>query len=282
LDYSDYVPDGYGTGDCVLIADGSIEVCDLKYGKGVLVSAEENPQMRLYALGAIAQFGAIYDLQTVRTTIIQPRLGNVSTEELTVADLVEWGEKVVRPAAVLAMEGKGEYVPGEHCRFCRAKAVCKARAYANRQLDQYEKKDPAVLTTEEIADILGSAEELQKWAKDVQDYALAQAQKGIKYQGWKVVEGRSNRTLTDKDSVQKILLNAGYRKADVLKPEELRPLGDLEKIVGKKDLKALIGHLIQKPSGHPALVPETDKRPEVNYVATEFENENFEEVTIDV
>jgi len=191
LDFSEWVPEGFGTGDVVIISDGILEIIDLKYGQGVPVSAAENTQMRLYALGAITGFGMLYSFDLVRMTIVQPRLDSISSDEITVNQLLKWGCETVKPTASKAMSGIGDFVAGEHCRFCKAKAVCKARAEANLEMAKYDFQDPAILTITEIAEILRKAEELQKWAADVQAYALEQAvNHGVKYTGWKLVEGR--------------------------------------------------------------------------------------------
>ena len=178
LDFSKWVPDGFGTGDFVVIADGTMEICDLKYGKGVAVSAIDNPQMRLYALGAITEFEFLYDIQKVKMTIIQPRLDSISTDEITVEELLTWANEYVKPRAELAIKGEGEFCAGEHCKFCRAKAVCKARADKNLELAKYEFSDPSTLNNLEIADILGKVDELTSWATDVKEYALNKALDG--------------------------------------------------------------------------------------------------------
>ena len=274
LNFSKWVPEGFGTGDFVIIADGTMEVCDLKYGKGVPVSAIGNKQMRLYALGAIAEFEFLYDIKNVKMTIIQPRLDSISTDELSAEDLLKWAEGVLKPTAGLAFKGEGEYCAGNHCGFCRAKAVCKARADQNMELAKYEFKASPILTEEEIADILGKADELAKWCKDVQEYALEQAVIGIDYVGWKLVEGRSNRKYTDLLKVAEILLTNKYAEDKIYKPKELQGLTNMEKVVGKKNLSELIGDYIEKPIGKPVLVVETDKRQVFNSAKADFVKEN--------
>jgi hypothetical protein len=272
LDFSEWVPDGYGTGDVVLIADGVMEIIDLKYGKGVPVSAVGNPQIRLYALGALAGYGYLYDIREVHMTIVQPRLDNISTDIMAVDELLEWAESVVRPAAELAFTGKGDFKAGDHCRWCKVKATCRARANENMKALQYEFQDPALLTIDEIGQILHIADQLAAWAKDVQEYALGQAVRGTRFPGWKLVEGRSNRRITDEEEAVKRLGSAGITQ---FMRTSLLPLGELEKRVGKKQLAELLGELIQKPPGKPVLVPETDRRPEINSVEHDFANENF-------
>jgi len=270
LDFSEWVPDGFGTGDFVIIADGTMEICDLKYGKGVPVSAIDNKQMRLYALGAIAEFGFLYDIQNVRMTIIQPRLDNISTDEVSADDLLKWAEEVLKPIAELAFKGEGEFCAGDHCTFCRAKAVCKARAEKNMELAQYEFADLNVLNKFDIADILAKADEFIKWVKDVQDFALEQALLGEQYPGFKVVEGRSNRRYTDTEKVAEILLANDYLEEEIYKPKELQGISNMEKVVGKKKLVELVGEYIEKPQGKPVLVPVSDKRPSYNSAEADF------------
>lgn len=271
LNFSKWVPEGFGTGDFVTIADGTMEICDLKYGKGVPVSAEGNPQMRLYALGAIAEFSFLYDIKKVKMTIIQPRLDSISTDEILVNDLLEWAEKVLKPTAELAFKGEGEFKAGEHCGFCRAKAVCKARADKNMELAKYEFQEPTTLDNDDIAYILGKAEELAKWAKDVQDYALDQALKGEEFTGFKVVEGRSNRKFTDENMVAKTLYDNGYTDNVIFKPAQLLGISAMEKAIGKKKLNQLLKGFIEKPQGKPVLVPETDKREVFNSAKADFQ-----------
>lgn len=272
LDFSPWVPDGFGTGDLVIIADNVLEIVDLKYGKGVPVSAEGNTQMRLYALGAINMFGHLYEIGTVRMTIVQPRLDSISTDELTVENLLHWADETVRPKAELAMAGEGEYVAGDHCRFCRARYICRARAKANLELAKFEFQEPPLLTYQEIAEVLGRAEELQKWAADVHAYALDQAENhGVKFPGWKLVEGRSNRKYADEEAVAQALLAEGYEEHTIFK-RSLLGITDMEKTIGKKRFAEILGDLVIKPMGKPTLVPESDKRPEISSAASAAED----------
>ncbi|MDU4939059.1 MAG: DUF2800 domain-containing protein [Clostridium sp.] len=270
LDFSEWVPDGFGTGDFVIIADGTMEVCDLKYGKGVPVSANNNKQMMLYALGAIAEFNFLYDIQKVRMTIIQPRLDNISTFEVTTEDLLKWAEDYVRPRAELAIKGKGEFCAGDHCKFCRAKAVCRARAEKNMELAKYDFEEPALLDNNDVAYILSKIDELVNWAGDVKDFALEQALNGEEYDGFKVVEGRSNRKYADTEAIVEILRDNNFNDPDIFKPSELITLTNMEKLVGKKKLTELIGDYIVKPPGKPTLVPITDKREPYNPAKADF------------
>ena len=258
-----WAPESFGTSDAVVIGGNKIEVIDLKYGKGVKVSAKENPQLRLYGAGAANLFEGMYDFDTVRMTIIQPRLDHISTEELPLSELMEWMKDVVKPAARDAYDGTGETAAGEWCRWCPAKAVCRKRAEANLELAKMDFKDPDLLSPEEIGEVLSKAEELSKWSSDVQAYALEQALAGEHFEGWKLVEGRSNRTITDPIEAAKKLMAAGFDEA-ILYKHELYGITQLEKNCGKKKLTEVIGDLIEKPQGKPVLVPASDKRDELN------------------
>lgn len=258
LDFSEWVPEGFGTGDMVIMSDEYIEVIDLKYGKGVPVSAVENPQMRLYALGLYAKYGTLYGADKVRMTIVQPRLDSISSDELTVKELLAWGNDVVGPKAQLAWKGKGDFVAGDHCRFCKARATC-------RKLAEYElegiKEDtrPAQLTDIEIAEIVQRADDIKKWLTSVEEFALQQALDGTEWPGLKVVAGRSVRKITDAERAAELLTSGGY--TDIYKPQELKTLTALEKLVGKKKLADMLADVLDKPAGKPTLVPESDKRP---------------------
>ena len=258
-----WVPDSFGSADAVIIAGHTIEVCDLKYGKGVKVDAVGNPQLRLYGLGAAELFGDLYDFDTVRVTIIQPRLDHVSTEEISLAELRDWAEKWVAPAAKLAMSNTDEVHCGDWCQFCPAKSICRERAEANLELARHDFKKPALLTDEEIGEILRQAEEVQKWVADVSAYALEQALAGKQYDGWKLVEGRSIRKYADEIKVADTLRAAGYDDA-MLYERKLNGITSMEKLVGKKKLTELLGDLLVKPAGKPVLVPESDKREAIN------------------
>lgn len=263
LDFSEYVPEGFGTGDVVIIADDLMQVIDLKYGKGVGVSAEGNPQLRLYGLGAYLEHSMLYDIQRVKTTIIQPRLDSISTEEISVEDLLGWAGEQVRPRALMAMRGEGEFRAGEHCRFCKAFATCRAQKDYQMELMKYDFADAELLEDSEIGDVLARADALVKWAEAVKGYAFDQAlNHGAHFDGWKLVEGRSNRKYTDEKQVAERLAEAGY--AEIYKPQELQGITAMEKLVGKKRLAELLGDLVEKPEGKPVLAPESDRRPELN------------------
>ena len=276
LDYSEWVPEGFGTGDVVLIADRVLEVIDLKYGKGVPVSAYNNPQLRLYGLGAWWGYNYLYSVNEVHMTIIQPRLDSVSTDIVLIDPLTEWAELVVKPAAVLAFAGEGGYKAGDHCKWCKVKGNCRARADENMKALAHEFKDPALMSNEEIGSILFITEQLQSWAKDVENYASDQALNGKPIPQWKLVEGRSNRSISDKDAAIAALKATELGQEKYLKPQELLGIGELEKRLGKKEFGELLGPWVVKPPGKPCLVPETDRRSELNSVEGDFAREDFE------
>lgn len=267
LDYSAYVPEGFGTGDLLIVADKTLTVIDLKYGKGVAVDAEWNPQMMLYGLGALELFDAIYDIDTVRMTIYQPRLESVSTWEISVSDLMEWVETELKPKAQLAIHGEGEFHCGSWCRFCKAKNTCRARAEEYLRLAQMEFKPPALLSDEEIAEVLKVADELAKWSADVYAFATDEAiTHGKKWTGFKLVEGRSNRKYTDEEEVAEAAKAAGY--TDIYK-KSLVGITEMEKLMGKKKFAEVLGKLVYKPQGKITLVTESDKRQEIQTATAE-------------
>lgn len=269
VDFSRWVQDGFGTADCIVIADGVMNIVDYKHGKGVEVSAERNPQMMLYALGALEIFDGIYDIDTVRMTIYQPRKSNISIFEMPKDELLKWAETELTPKAQLAYEGQGEFHCGEWCRFCKAKAECRERAEANLALARYDFEPPALLNDEEIADILGKVDALTAWATDVKEYALQQAVSGKDWPGWKLVEGRSNRKYTSDTAVAAAVESIG------LDPYERKVLGitAMQKLLGKSRFDELLSPYIEKPQGKPALVPESDKRPAMNTAKNDFMEE---------
>lgn len=276
LDFSEYVPEGFGTGDVVIIADETLQIIDLKYGKGVRIDAEGNPQLRLYGVGAVNEWDILYDIKRVRMTIIQPRLDHISTEEMDVSDLRKWAEEKVKPAAEEALSCHGAFHPGEaQCRFCKAQATCRARAEENLKLAKYDFADPPTLSDDEIADILGRVDELVRWASDIKGFALKSAvDDGVSYPGWKVVEGRSNRIYTDEDAIRKVLNGAGFSDEEIYK-KKMIGVTAMTRLLGKKEFDDLIGAYIDKPEGKPTLVPESDKRPALN--AAEEARNDFKE-----
>lgn len=271
LDYSKYVQAGFGTGDCVLIADGTLHIVDFKYGRGVLVEAEDNPQMKLYALGALEIFDCLYDIDTISMTIYQPRRANVSTFTLSRQELLDWAETVLVTTAELAYAGDGEYHCGEWCQFCKAKADCRERARANMELARYEFRQPPLLTDEEVEEILGKLDSLIDWASDIKDYALQAAISGKHWSGYKLVEGRANRRYTDENAVVAAVKAAGYDPYDEPK---LLGVTAMTTLLGRKQFNDILGGLITKPQGKPTLVPESDKRPAMTTILDDFKEEN--------
>ena len=271
LDFTDYIPDSFGTGDAVIIADGTIEVIDFKYGKGVKVDAYENPQMMIYALGACARFSFDYRIEDVRMTIVQPRIDSLSEYELHITDLYGWAKNVLVPAAMKAYRGEGEQTPGEWCQFCKVKAQCKA--IASKAVKAQEKNpDPLLMTHEDIEEVLPLLPVIKSWLSAVEDYALNQALAGVEWSGFKVVEGRSIRRISDPAEVMNTLASLGYGMEDYMKPAELKGISDLEKMVGKKKFNELCGGCIVKPQGKPTLVPDTDKRSTFNSATDDFKD----------
>lgn len=278
LDFSKYVPEGFGTGDCIIVQDGVLTIIDFKYGKGVSVSAEDNPQMMLYALGAVEMFGFIYEFDKVEMCIFQPRIGNISESVETVEELIKWGELTVIPTAKLAFAGDGEFYAGDHCRFCKLRNKCKYLAdYCLETVkDEFEdldgRLDKSLLAPEDIAMIIGRMKIVQNWLKDVESYAINGILEGtLDVPGYKVVEGRSNRTYKDQDKVAVVLTANGYPES-VLFEKKLLTITAMEKAVGKKNFNTLLADLIEKPKGKPTIVPLSDKRSTYT-AADEFEIE---------
>lgn len=271
LDISKYVPDGYGTGDCVLVNPSTIHIIDLKFGTGQVVDAFENTQLKLYALGAYDYWSFIYDeIEKVKITIAQVRLGEINSYEMDIKDLLNWGEKEVKPLAKKAYKGEGERNPGHWCKFCKVKTRCKKRT--ENLLEGIDKnKDPETLTNDEIAKLLYKAEDLKKWAKELENYALDEALKGEHFTGWKVVEGRSNRKITDENGFAKVLLDDGQKEDDIYKPKQLEGITKLTRLLGKKKFEEVSEGFIEKPEGKPTLVVESDKRPAINKAENEFD-----------
>ena len=261
LDFSCYVPDGFGTGDCLIIASPRLHVIDFKYGLGVLVDAYQNPQMMLYALGALRIFDCLYDITEVSMSIYQPRRENVSTWTISVDELMDWAENTLRPKADLAYKGEGEYSPGSWCQFCKAAVKCRARAEAKLDLARFEFAQPPLLSDAEIEEILGKLDDLTKWANEIMAYAQdAAINHGKEWAGYKLVESRTNRKYTDEDAVARAAASAGYR--DIYK-KTLISITEMEKLMGKQTFKEILGGLIVKPIGKPTLVPASDKRPAI-------------------
>jgi hypothetical protein len=288
FDLTAYAPESFGTGDATIIADAILDIGDLKYGKGVPVSAEKNKQMMLYALGALLAYGFLYTINTVRMTIYQPRLDSVSTWEISVTDLLQWAEDELKPKAALAFDGLGDFNPGKHCRFCKAAGSCKANADFNMEIAKHDFADAVLLTDQAVADILQQADLFRKWLTAVEEHAREQAVKhGKQWPGLKLVEGRSDRIYTSETTVAETLIAAGIEKDTIYAPQQLLGITALEKAIGKGKFAELLTpvavegepppvKLVIKPSGKPTLVPLADKRPALN--STERAAEVFSEI----
>ena len=270
LDFSRYVPDGSGTGDCIIVSDDVLHIVDLKYGTGILVEAEGNPQMKLYALGALEIFDALYDIREVTMTIFQPRRENVSVWSISADELKSWAETELKEKAELAFRGEGSFVSGPWCTFCRASTRCRARAEEKLKLARDEFRLPPLLTDSEIEEILGVLPDLTKWANEISDYALEEAvSHGKEWKGFKLVEGRSVRKYRDEDAVAEAARDAGFTE---IYRQSLIPMTEMQRLMGKKRFEEVLGDLIYKPAGKPTLVPVTDRRPamDVSDVKDEF------------
>lgn len=270
MDYSDYAPGGFGTADCIMIEGDTLFLNDLKYGKGVPVTAEKNPQMMLYALAALKRYGMLYPIKNVHLTIIQPRLDSINEWAISRAELEAWGETVVKPRAELADKGEGDFAPGDHCRFCRAKAQCRAYAEKFFSLEKdfgAPEKKPDLLTDEEIGKVLSIGQHLDSWIKAVKEYALSQCLAGNEIPGWKAVEGRSSRNYVDIDKAFEHLIKNGIDE-NVLYDRIPLTVPKIEKLLKKKQYdELLVEHgLVEKRPGKPTLAPARDKRPAVTNV----------------
>lgn len=270
VDFSKWVEGGKGTADCILLSDGTAEIIDYKNGLGVMVSSESeefggNPQLMCYSLGVIDMFDGIYNIDTIRMAIYQPRRDNLSVYEMSKADLLKWADEVLAPTAALAMKGEGEFKAGSHCQFCKCKATCRKRAEFNLEMAQYDFAMPDTLEDHEVEAILMKVDQLTSWADDVKEYALNQALQGKEYENFKVVEGRSVRKYTDEDAVAFAVKDAGFD------PFEKKLLGitAMTSLLGKKKFEDLLGGMIMKPPGKPTLVPKSDKRPAMKNTAQE-------------
>lgn len=270
VDFSDYVPGGFGTSDAIVIGDNEMVVCDFKYGKGIEVSAEHNTQLMCYALGSYLLLSPIFDITKIVLVIYQPRISNYSQWELTADELLEWADTELRPKAKSAEAGDGEFAAGDWCRFCRARSTCRERSRKNLELLRYDFRLPPELNDNEISDILNMTDDFESWVKDIKDYALKSLLSGGKLDGWKVAEGRSIRRYVDEDLVAKAVTEAGYD------PYEKKLLGitGMTSLLGKKQFNELLSGLVEKPQGKPVLVRADDKRPEYVGCKTDFMEAN--------
>ena len=260
VDFSEYVPEGFGTADCIMIGGEVLHIVDFKYGKGVEVSAEENPQMKLYALGAILQYMPFYDIFTVRMTIVQPRIKrDPDTWEIAARDLLRWAEDVVKPAAELATKGEGEFAEGDWCRWCAIRGNCRKRAEAQLEAAKMDFKQPPELTDAEVGEALTLGQRLKAWLSDLEEYALATCLNGGDIPGFKAVEGRSVRAWTDADAAFTAARAAGVPE-EMLYERKPVTLAALEKIMGKKPFAEALAGYVTTPPGKPTLVKSEDKR----------------------
>ena len=266
LDLSAYIPHGFGTSDCIIVSDNRMHVIDLKYGQGVLVESEENPQMMLYALGAYQKYRLLYPIETVQMEIIQPRIDNYSSYSCSLKELLAFGEEV-RKKADAAIKGEGEFKPGDWCRFCRARAKCKARADYNVQLAFAAGTPPELLTDEQIGEYLKKGEDVASWLSDVKEYALKACLDGKSIPGWKAVRGRSVRVFDDTDAAFRDAMKAGVEEALLYERKPLS-LSKVEKLMGKKRFNEELGSHVIKPPGKPTLAHESDKREAVTDIVT--------------
>lgn len=274
INFSEYVPDGYGTADCVVVSDDNLHIIDFKYGMGVLVDAYENPQMKCYALGALAIYDSLYDIKEVSMSVFQPRRENVNTWTITVEELKKWAKEVLKPKAEMAMKGEGEYCPGEWCTFCRAAVKCRARAEEKLRLAKEEFISPSLLTDEEIEEVLPLIPDLKKWANEIMTYAAESAiNHGKVWKDFKVVEGRTVRKFKDEEAAAKAAEEHGYK--DIYQ-KRLIALTEMQKLMGKTRFDEIMGEFIIKIPGKPVFVPISDKRREINVsdANNEFEMED--------
>lgn len=262
VDFSEYVPDGYGTADCIIVSDDTLQIIDFKYGLGVLVNAEQNTQLMCYSIGALNIFDSLYDIKQVTMHIFQPRRENVQSWTIPVDELKAWAENELKPKAQMALNGEGEYHPGAWCQFCKAAVRCRARAEEKLRLAQQEFKMPPLLTDSEIEEVLTILPDLTKWADGILAYATdASVNHGKEWNGFKVVEGRSIRKYKDEELVAQAAKDHGY--TDIYR-QSLITMTEMQKLMGKKQFDQILGDLIVKPQGKPTLVPVTDKRPAMN------------------
>lgn len=273
VDLTPWIPEGFGTSDAVIVSNHTLHVIDFKYGEGVKVNAPHNPQLTIYAAGVMALYDCLYDFEKVQLHIVQPRRDHISTWELTTQELADWMENVVKPAAIEAWNGEGERQAGEWCKFCKAKGNCNARAARMKAIDErYQRMCGMLLTDQQIAELLPELPGLIDWAKEVQEFALDQALRGTKYEGYKVVEGVSSRKITNENKVAEALQNAGFEYDQIMANPKLQTITKLEKLVGKKEFEEIAGDWVEKPQGKPTLVPVSDKRPEFGSVANDFKD----------
>ena len=271
LKLSEFIPEGFGTGDAVVIGAGELRVYDLKYGKGVRVEAEDNTQMQCYAVGALAGPAELYDIDTVTMVILQPRLNHAAHWTRTANEIWQWAESTLRPAAKKAFIGEGELIPGDHCKFCKVAGLCKALATSAVETAD-DATEPTLMTNDEIAAALDRIDLVKTWINAIEAYALEKALAGERFTGYKLVEGRSNRKIEDQQGAMDTLRAAGFEDSVFIRPVELKTITDLERALKKKNFETLLGKFVIKPQGKPCLVPVSDNRPELNDPNQDFKD----------
>lgn len=263
VDFSQYVPDGFGTADCIILAGDTLHIIDYKHGKGVVVDADHNPQMMLYALGAMHDYSLLYKFNTIKMTIVQPRVNNISEFEMPSDELRKWGEEVVAPKAKEAYEMEGHtFEAGAWCEFCRAKAQCRTRCEHFDAMHVFTNQDPRLISLEELGTYLEHGKDIESWYKDIKEYALSESLAGAEVPGWKAVEGRGSRAFQDGDTAIQTLINGGVDES-ILYERKVLTLAQIEKAIGKKEFNELVGDQVVKNPGKPTLVVDTDKRPRI-------------------
>lgn len=263
VDFSQYVPEGFGTADCIILAGDTLHIIDYKHGKGVVVDADHNPQMMLYALGAMHDYSLLYKFNTIKMTIIQPRVNNISEFEMPSDELRKWGEEVVAPKAKEAYEMEGHtFEAGAWCGFCRAKAQCRIRCEHFDAMHVFTNQDPRLISLEELGTYLEHGKDIDSWYKDIKEYALSESLAGAEVPGWKAVEGRGSRAFQDGDTAIQTLINGGVDES-ILYERKVLTLAQIEKAIGKKEFNELVGDQVVKNPGKPTLVADTDKRPRI-------------------
>lgn len=263
VDFSQYVPEGFGTADCIILAGDTLHIVDYKHGKGVVVDADHNPQMMLYALGAMHDYSLLYKFKTIKMTIVQPRVNNISEFEMSSDELRKWGEEVVAPKAKEAYEMEGHtFEAGTWCVFCRAKAQCRTRCEHFDAMHVFTNQDPRLISLEELGTYLEHGKDIESWYKDIKEYALSESLAGAEVPGWKAVEGRGSRVFQDGDTAIQTLINGGVDES-ILYERKVLTLAQIEKAIGKKEFNELVGDQVVKNPGKPTLVVDTDKRPRI-------------------
>ena len=268
LDLSRWIPESFGTADCLIAGDETLTIIDLKYGTGIKIPSTSS-QLKCYALGCVDMFDGIYDIKNVRMVIFQPRLSHISETVMSKEDLLKWADEILVPAAKLAFVGEGQFRAGDHCQFCAVKANCRKRAEMNLELAKYDFAMPATLEDAEIEAILPMVDQLTAWGNDIKDYALQKALSGKKWQGFKLVEGRANRRYINDAAVAEAVTAAGFDPYE----KKLKGITAMTSLLGRKKFDELLGGLVERPSGKPTLVPQSDKRPEMNSAADDFKDE---------